>query len=279
MTISTPEGDFNGRPAFFQSEVFGLMRGFACLTRLSYLSWPVLSSTWRLELRGGGGVMRRATPTPPNLDSGPTWSISWDSYEYGFSDGATRRWRRYLLPQTLLARIIQRRITKELQPSRRICVALEPSDEATAASELLVVEDLESDPIVERVVDRRTGRPWSEVPVALAKELQLNSLGSMPWPSDGESRITEEQIRARFRPGDGGVFFPERPGCHKEAHGHVRPEPEQPGCSEAGVDANREDRLDHGGQHGGAKHTFVDGEHYNETESLPRGGCRPPSES
>ena len=215
--------------------------------------------------------MRRVAPILPNLDSGPTWSISWDSYEYGFLDGATRRWRRYLLPQTLLARIIQRRITKELQPSRRICVALEPSDEATAASELLVVEDLESDPIVERVLDRRTGRPWSEVPVALAKELQLNSLGSMPWPSDGESRITEEQIRARFRPGDGGVFFPEQPGCQEEAHGCVRSEP--------GGDANREDRPDHGGQHGVAQQIVVDGERYNETESLPRGGCRPPSES
>ena len=184
----------------------------ACSKGLHYISWQSLSSIWRLSLSAGGGVLRRRSSTSLlSSDGEPTWSISWETYRYGFLQGANRRWRRYLLPKSLLARVIWRRFREEMTPPRRICVALEPSDEATASSELKVVEDLTSSPVVERVVDRRTGDPWPEISIALAKELQINGAGSMPWPDDGDSSDwpSEEGIRAKFRVDGRRSFFPE----------------------------------------------------------------------
>ena len=201
----------NGQIVKFRSEAFGTMGGVACSTRLHYISWQSLSSIWRISLSAGGGVLRRRSSTSLlSSDGEATWSIHWETYRYGFLQGANRRWRRYLLPQSLLARVVRRRICERMTPPRRICVALEPSDEATASSELMVVENLTPSPVVERVVDRRTGDPWPEISVALAKELQINGAGSMPWPDDGNASDwpSEEGIRAKVRVDGRTSFFP-----------------------------------------------------------------------
>ena len=96
-------------------------------------------------------------------------------------------------------RILKRRLCGMPRCTEMMTVALEPSDEATAASEFYI-RTIHGDNPEEVVVDRRTNEIWPEITVELATDLQRGGRGVRPWPWETGAPPTPE-LRLQWQRG------------------------------------------------------------------------------
>ena len=126
------------------------------------------------------------------------WSFHWPPVDEERPD-IPRTWRRYRLPEELMMRILKRRLCGMPRCTEMMTVALEPSDEATAASEFYI-RTIHGERPEEVVVDRRTDEIWPEITVELATDLQLGGRGARAWPWETAAPLTPElRLQRRSR--------------------------------------------------------------------------------
>ena len=180
LRVTTPEGVWSGQAVKHRPSTSGDTDVLACRVGLHCPAWPEKSAQRRLVVGRGEGILRRLEHQNDERDPDTTLAISWLSHKLLRQPEEPRRWRRHVFARGLTSRTALRRLREE-PPPRTLNIALEPSYEATASSEMLVVGDLRTEPAQEKVVDRRTCEEWPGVTVTLARELQLNRKGARPW--------------------------------------------------------------------------------------------------
>jgi hypothetical protein len=188
----TPEGEKWGHQVTFDSETWGTVNVLVCETSSNYICWSLLADDWKMEVsKSGGRIWRVGCDQAQQWRSEDhrIWSFHWPAYD-GERIEATRTWRRYRMPEELALRVVRRRLFSMPRSVEHMTIALEPSDEATAASELEVRWN--SDLSKNIVIDRRTGDHWPEVHPDVATDLMLGARGARAW--SWENRYLAERL-------------------------------------------------------------------------------------
>ena len=176
------EGSSRSQRISLVSQTWGTIDVQICESEINYICWNLLSEDWKMEVtRSGGKIWRMQSARAQRWRSADhrIWSFHWPAYD-GERPEVPRTWRRYRLPEELVIRVLRRRLLAMPICADQMTIALEPSDEATAASELELRHDQGSTQGV--VADRRTGNLWPEIPAAVAADLMLGGRGVREWP-------------------------------------------------------------------------------------------------